>query len=317
MEKAVEAAGEVFDVLQGVVDVFGGGDGVEDEEEEGDDVAKWRASTTTGRLTQSTQVASTTASDGTSNATATANYLLSYNNETYTFPSDPRLMSKEIVAEMADDTTTSFSPSLKAYQNLFTPSEYRMHLEDPICFYANIESMYLEAFSSWSSSSPNSIPSSSIKIGAGATSASPTPTTQPLIQRRQSPTDETPISPSRNPPQQAAASISFLWATELPNQLWSAHFASPAVASDGGNGESEVTATATSTTSCSGLNGGQGPVTGYRELKYRETSGGAETTPAAVVENSGARVGGKRGFEGGLMAGIVVVVAAAAGALVL
>lgn len=312
----MEAAGEVFDILQGVVDVFGGGYGGEDGEEEGDDVAKWRASTTTtARLAQSTQGAS---SDGTSNATTTANYLLSYNNETYTFPSDPRLMGKDIVAEMADDITTkSSSPRLKAYQDLFTPSEYRMYLEDPICFYANIESMYLEAFSSWSSSRPSSIPSSSIKTGAGATSASPTPTTQPLIQRRQSPTDETPTPPSQNPPQQAAASISSLWATELPNQLWSAHFASPASASDGSNGESEVTATATSTTSCSGLNGGQGPVTGYRELKYRETSGGAETTLAAVVENSVARVGGKRWFEGGLIGGIVVVVAAAAGALVL
>jgi hypothetical protein len=304
VEKAVEAAGLVFDLLQNVVSLFG------DDGDDGDDDDKnWRAPKTTGlpQAIKPTQVAST--SDGATNATA--NYILSQNNETYTFLSDPRLMSKDVVVGMANANTST--PRLQPDRSLFTPSEYRMYLDDPICFYANIEGIYLEAFSS-------------SKTGASTASTTPTPTRS--LQRHQSQADESsssssstscfvmgpnaicpggPGSPEWTSSQ--AASVSSLWATELPDQLWSAHFATPATASD------EVTATATSTTSCSGLNGRQGPVTQYRELKYRETSGsdGAEITSTNEVTGGAGRIGGKCGFAYGLVGAAV----AAFGLLVL
>jgi hypothetical protein len=283
--RAVEAAGLVFDSLQNVVSLVGDGD---DDDDDDDDVANnWRASTTTGlpQALKPTQVAST--SDGATNATA--NYILSQNNETYTFLSDPRLMSKDVVVELANANASS--PRLKPNQNLFTPSEYRMYLNDPICFYANIESMYLEAFSS-----------SSTQV-----SASTTPTPTQSLQRRQSAADSSssPGGPgSPEPTSSQAASVSSLWATELPDQLWSAHFATPATASD------EATATATSTTSCSGLNGREGPVTQYRELKFRETSGsdGAQTTSTNEVTSGAVKTGGKCGFGHGLVGTVVAAV---------
>jgi hypothetical protein len=295
--RAVEAAGQVFDLLQNVVSLFGDGDDVGDDDND-DDTAKWRASTTGPPLAlKPTQTASASSSSSASSNATAANYILSQNNETYTFLSDPRLMSKNVVAEMAN---SSFS-RLKSDQDLFTSSEYRMFLEDPICFYANIESMYLEAFSSSST---------------GASASTTTPAPAQSLQHRQSSADEAsesstscfvmgpnaaicsggPGSPEWTSSQ--AASISSLWATELPDQLWSAHFATPATASD------EVTATATSTTSCSGLNGREGPVTKYRELKMRETSVAA-TTPTNESTSGAARVGGKCGFAYGLVGAVV------------
>lgn len=302
VEKAVEAAGLVFDLLQNVVSLFGddGDDGDDDDE-------NWRAPTTTGlpQALKPTQVAST--SDGATNATA--NYILSQDNETYTFLSDPRLMSKDVVVGMANANTST--PRLQPDRSFFTSSEYRMYLDDPICFYANIEGMYLEAFSS----------------SETGVSASTTPTLTRSLQRRQSQADESsssrttscfvmgpnaicpggPGSPEWTSSQ--AVSVSSLWATELPDQLWSAHFATPATASD------EVTATATSMTSCSGLNGREGPVTQYRELRFRDTSGGggAETTSTNEVTGGAGRIGGKCGFAYGLVGAAV----AAFGLLVL
>jgi hypothetical protein len=288
--KAVEAASLVFD-LQNVVSLSGG----DDDDDDDDDIAKnWRTSTTTG-LSQTTRAASTSGS-------ATANYTLSQNNETYAFLSDPRLMSRDVVAELASANTSA--PRLLSNRKLFTPSEYRMYLDDPICFYANIESMYLEAFSSSSTGS------------FAVSTTNPTPT-QSLLQRRQSSADEAaestscfvmgpqricsggPGSPEWTSSQ--AASISSLWATELPDQLWSAHFATPTTASD------EVTATATSTTSCSGLNGREGPVTKYRELKFRETSVAA-TTSTNESTGGAARTGEKCGFAYELVGAVVAAV---------
>ena len=297
--KAVEAAGQVFDLLQNVVSLFGDSDDDDDDDDNNDDTAKWRASTTGPPLAlKPTQTASASSSSSTSSNATAANYILSQNNETYTFLSDPRLMSKDVVAEMASANTSA--PRLSSNQDLFTSSEYRMFLEDPICFYANIESMYLEAFSS----------------STTGVSASTTPTPTQSLQRRQSSADEAsesstscfvmgpnaaicsggPGSPEWTSSQ--AASVSSLWATELPDQLWSAHFATPATASD------EVTATATSTTSCSGLNGREGPVTKYRELKMRETSI-AVTTPTNESTSGAARAGGKCGFAYGLVGAVV------------
>jgi hypothetical protein len=295
VEEAVEAAGLVFDLLQNVVSLFG-----DDGDDDDDDDKNWRASTTgLPQALKPTQVAST--SDGATNATA--NYILSQNNETYTFLSDPRLMSKDVVVELANANTSS--PRLSPNQNLFTPSEYRMYLDDPICFYANIESMYLEAFSS----------------STTGASASTTPTPTQSLQRRQSQADESsssstscfvmgsnaicpdgPGSPEWTSSQ--SASVSSLWATELPDQLWSAHFATPATTSGG------VTATVTSTTSCSGLNGREGAVTQYRELKFRETSGsdGAETTSTNEVTSGAVKTGGKCGFAFGLVGAAVAAV---------
>ena len=291
-EKAMEAAGMVFDLLQNVVDVVGGGGDDDDDDDadsnnDDDDLAKWRASTTT---TNPSQAIKPTQAASSSNTTTAANYILSQNNETYTFPSDPRLMSYNVVASMSN----SSYPRLKSEQDLFTPSEYRMYLNDPICFYANIESMYLDAFSS---SSPSGISSgSSTGIGTSTESAT-TPTPTQILQRRQgrisdalnnaqngmcSDIDGSPSACSSLPEWTSSqlASVSSLWARELPDQLWSAHFATPATASG-----DDVTATATSTTSCSGLNGGEGPVTKYRELKMRETSGGSESGTATLAAN--------------------------------
>lgn len=288
----MEAAGLVFDLLQNVASI------VSDSNNDNEDDTKWTPSTTSlPPGIKPTQVAST--SDGASNVTA--NYILSQNNETYTFFSDPRLMSLNVVSEMSN---SSFS-RLKTEQDLFTSAEYRMFLDDPICFYANIESMYLDAFSSSSSSSTEE-------------DATTTPTQS--LQDRQLHVDESddsddvtmcsnvygpnvPCSSKSDTPESTSAksaSIASLWATELPDQLWSAHFATPASSSD------DVTATATSTTSCSGLNGGEGPVTQYRELKTRETSSGSDSTAtlaANQVESGAARTR----FACGLV-GVVVAV---------
>lgn len=294
--KAVEAAELVFDLLQNVVSLSENND--DDNDNDNDEIAKnWRTSTSS--LPRPTRAAST--GDG-----ATANYTLSQNNETYTFLSDPRLMSKDVVAELASANTSA--PRLLPNQKLFTSSEYRMYLDDPICFYANIESMYLEAFSRSSSSTGSS----------AMPSTTPTPIPTQSLPRRQSSADEAaestscfvmgsqricsggPGSPEWTSSQ--AASISSLWATELPDQLWSAHFATPAAASD-----EEVTATATSTTSCSGLNGREGPVTKYRELKFRETSVAA-TTATNESTSGAARTGEKCGFAYGLVGAIFAAV---------
>ena len=276
----MEAAGEVFDVLQDVIDLAGGGD--EDDE---DDTGNRQSTATLPSSTRPTRVASM--SDGASNSTA--NYIISQNNATYTFYLDPRLMSKDVVAEMA---SSSFN-RLSTYQDLFTEREYAMFLKDPICFYANIESMYLNA-------------SSSVVAAASTTTPSPTQS----LERRQSTDDENtscvnigirevctavPGSPQWTSSQ--ASEISLLWASALPDQLWSAHFAMPTAAS------AEVTATATSTTSCVGLDGGDGPVTRYRELQTRsmdaeEISGagdggnGAATTPANESVSAGVKIVG-------------------------
>ena len=284
IEKAVGVAGEVFDALQDVVDLAGSGS---DDSDDDDDTGKWQSTRTLPPSTRPTRVAST--SDGATNSTA--NYIISQNNVTYTFFSDPRLMSKDVVAEMAD---SSFN-RLSLYQDLFTAQEYDMFLKDPICFYANIESMYLNA-------------SSSV-----AAQASVTPSPTQSLERRQTTDGEgtscedlgipgvsqvctaVPGSPQWTSSQ--ASEISSLWASQLPDQLWSAHFATPTAASG------EVTATATSTTSCVGLDGGDGPVTRYRELKIRgveteETSGagnggnGAAITPANESVSAGVKIGG-------------------------
>lgn len=238
IEKSVEAAGEVFDVLQNVIDLASGGG-------DDDDTEKWQPTNTLPSSIRPTQVAST--SDGASNSTA--NYILSQNNVTYTFLSDPRLMSMDVVARIAD---SSFN-RLSSYQDFFTEQEYSMFLDDPICFYANIESMYLNA-------------SSTV---VADTSITPSPTQS--LARRQS-TDDANTScvdlglpgisavcsaASGSPEWTSSQSseLSSLWASELPDQLWSAHFATPTATSG------EVTATETSTTSCAGLDGGEGPVT--------------------------------------------------------
>jgi hypothetical protein len=266
IEKAVEVVEHVFDVLQNVIDLAGGNDD--------DDTEKWQPTSTLAQSLEPTQVSST--SDGALNSTA--NYIINQDNVTYTFFADPRLMSKDVVAEMAN----SSSNRLSSYQDLFTQQEYSMFLDDPICFYANIENMYLNA-------------SSSVVAAASIT---PSPTQS--LERRQSTDDENiscedPGIPGVGPictavpgsPQwtsSQASEISYLWASQMPDLLWSAHFATPTAASG------EVTATATSTTSCVGLDGGEGPVTRYRELQVRsmnaeETSGtadggnGAATTP--------------------------------------
>ena len=281
IEKAVEAIGEVYDVLSNVIDLAGGDD------DDDHDTEKWQPTNTLPPSIKPTKVAST--SDGATNSTA--NYIISQNNVTYTFFSDPRLMSKDVVAEMAN---SSFN-RLSLYQDLFTAQEYDMFLKDPVCFYANIESLYLNASSS------------------AVAQASVTPSPTQSLERRQSTDDEStscvdigvagispvctavPGSPQWTSSQ--ASEISSLWASALPDQLWSAHFATPTAA----NGD--VTATATSTTSCVGLDGGEGPVTRYRELKIRgadaeETSGAgdggnaAAVTPADESVSAGVKIGG-------------------------
>jgi len=294
IENAVEVAGEVFNTLQDVIGLATGGDDDDDD----DDNQKWRPTNTLSPGIKPTTVAST--SDGASNSTA--NYILTQNNVTYTFLSDPRLMSSDIVAEMADSNFNRLS----SYQDLFTAREYDMFLNDPICFYANIESMYLNA-------------SSSVVAEASIT---PSPTQS--LARRQSDDSENiscqdvgiagidpvctavPGSPQWTSSQ--ASEISSLWASDLPEQLWSAHFATPTAASG------DVTATATSTTSCIGLDSGEGPVTRYRELKIREQSsataggsdGDAATTPVGESVSAGYKIGG-----GSLLAGVIGGAAAA------
>lgn len=287
IEKAIESVGEVFNLLSDIADLAGGGD--DDDDDNGDD-NKWRTpSSTIPRPIKPTQVAST--SDGATNTTA--NFLVSQNNVTYTFLSDPRLLSKDVVDEMVGP---SFN-RLKLYKDLFTGKEYSMFLKDPICFYANIENMYLNAS----------------KSAEAAASITPSPAQSP--QRRQSPDDEAgentscvdvgiagidpvctavPGSPEWTSSQ--ASEISSLWAYELPDQLFSAHFATPTAISG------DVTATATSTTSCAGLDGGDGPKTRYRELKLRgmdaeatsgtTNDGGSSTTPVSESVSTGVKLDG-------------------------
>jgi hypothetical protein len=275
IEKAVDALLQLNDLLQNVMDLVGGNDDDDDNSE------KWQPASTMPQSLKPTQVAST--SDGALNSTA--NYILSQNNVTYTFFSDPRLMSKDVVAEMANPSPLN---RLSPYQDLLTAQEYDMFLNDPICFYANIEGMYLNA-------------SSSVVAQASIT---PSPTQS--LQRRQFPPEEStscedvgiagvssvctaaPGSPQWTSSQ--ASEISSLWADQLPDQLWSAHFATPTAVSG------EVTATATSTTSCLGLDGGDGPVTKYRELQTRTSesadgSDGAATTSVSESVSTGVKNG--------------------------
>jgi hypothetical protein len=275
IKKAVEAVHDVFDFLQDVMSL------AEPDNDE-DDTDTWQPTSTLPASIRPTQVANTT--DGASNSTV--NYILTQNNVTYTFLSDPRLMSRDVVAEMA-------SYRLSAYQELFTQQEYSMLEVDPICFYANIESIYLNASSS--------------EVADASITASPTQS----LGRRQSTDDEntscedvsipgvspvcTAVSDSSQWTSSHASDISSLWAYELPDQLRSAHFATPTAVSG------EVTATATSTTSCVGLDGGEGPVTRYRELKTRDVaSGTASAGPIGESVSAGIRVGG-----GSLLACIV------------
>jgi hypothetical protein len=278
IKKAVESVYDVFDFLQNVISLAE----PDDDDDDNDDTHKWQPTGTLPASIRPTQVANTT--DGASNSTV--NYILTQNNVTYTFLSDPRLMSRDVVAEMA-------SYRLSAYQELFTQQEYSMLEVDPICFYANIESIYLNASSS--------------EVADASITASPTQS----LGRRQSTDDEntscedvsipgvspvcTAVSDSSQWTSSHASDISSLWAYELPDQLRSAHFATPTAVSG------EVTATATSTTSCVGLDGGEGPVTRYRELKTRDVaSGTASAGPIGESVSAGIRVGG-----GSLLACIV------------
>jgi hypothetical protein len=276
IKKAVESVYDVFDFLQNVISL------AEPDDDDDDDTDKWQPTGTLPASIRPTQVANTT--DGASNSTV--NYILTQNNVTYTFLSDPRLMSKDVVAELA-------SYRLSAYQELFTQQEYSMLKVDPICFYANIESIYLNASSS--------------EVADASITASPTQS----LGRRQSTDDEnttcedvgipgvspvcTTASDSSQWTSSHASDISSLWAYELPDQLRSAHFATPTAASG------EITATATSTTSCVGLDGGEGPVTRYRELKTRDVES-ATASGGSIGESvsAGIRIGG-----GSLLACIV------------
>jgi len=277
IEKAVEAIGQVYDVLSNVIDLAGGND---DEE---DDTEKWQPTNTLPSSIKPTQVAST--SDGATNSTA--NYIISQNNVTYTFFSDPRLMSKDVVAEMAD----SSSNRLSSYRDLFTQGEYSMFLNDPICFYANIESMYLNASSS-AEAEPSTTPSPTQSLARRQSSDGESTSCEDLgIAGVSQVCTAVPGSPQWTSSQ--ASEISSLWAYQLPDQLWSAHFATPTAASG------EVTATATSTTSCPAFDGREGVVTRYRELQIRsmdagETSGsdGAAITPANESVSAGVKIGG-------------------------
>lgn len=276
IEKALEKAGDVFDLLQDVVDLASGG-GSSSPSSSGD-TSKWEPTSTLSQRARPTSVGST--SDGASNATA--KYFITQNNVTHTFLSDPRLMSIDVANEMAD---RSFN-RLSQYEDLLTADEYSMFVDNPICFYANIESMYLSA-------------SSSIAAASATITASPTQT----LDRRQlypSPSDDgatscsdihiggfqecSAVSGSPEWSSSQSSSISMLWASVLPDQISSAHFATPTAVS--GN----VTATATSITTCAGLDGGEGPTTAYRELKTSDSSdGGASVTTMPESTSAGVR----------------------------
>lgn len=282
IEKALEVAGDVFDLLQDVVDLATSGGGSDDSSSTSAShiTNKWQPTSTLSQRVKPTSVGST--SDGASNATA--NYVITQNNATYTFLSDPRLMSKDVVAEMAD----GYLNRLSSYQDLFTSQEYSMFVNDPICFYANIESMYLSASSS-----------------IAAASATITSSSTQSLDRRQiypSPTDDgatsctdvhiggdfqvcSAVAGSPEWSSSQGSSITALWATDLPDQLWSAHFATPTAVSG------DVTATATSITTCAGLDGGEGPTTAYRELKTSDSSdGGASVTTLPESTSAGVRL---------------------------
>lgn len=126
IDKALESVEQVFDLLSNIVDLAGG-----DDEDEDD------SSSSTPPFPKPIQVSSI--SDGATNSTA--NYILNQNNVTYTFTSDPRLISLDVVAEMSGPTPNRLS----FQQDLFTAEEYGMFVDSPVCFYANIEQMYSQA----------------------------------------------------------------------------------------------------------------------------------------------------------------------------
>lgn len=287
IDKALESIEDVFDLLGDIVDLIGGDD--DDDEADEDEPS-------TPRPPKPTQVSST--SDGATNSTA--NYILSQNNVTYTFFSDPRLISQDVVAEMSGP----FPNRLSFQEDLFTAEEYSLFVNSPVCFYANIERMYSSASAEAASASTLS------------TTAAPSATQSPSSSDEDNtscvdigvgPTVCTAIPGSPQWTSSQASEISSLWAYQLPDQLWSAHFATPTAVSG------EVTATATSTTSCPAFDGGEGgPVTSYRELKVRggdntetETSGGdgAVETSTEVANAAGKMSGGMR--SGWWLVGIV------------
>lgn len=292
LETAIEAAHQVFDLLSQVIDLTSGDDDDNDQSR-----SPYGPTAVHPSDIRPTQVAST--SDGATNTTAS--YLLTQNNVTYTFASDPRLLSKDVVIEMA-----ASSPNRLSFQrDLLTAPEYQMFLDDPICFYANVERLYLNASSS-----------SSISLTSQSTTTSPT-----QLARRQ--TDcASPGVPGIDPVCTAAAgspewsssqasSISLLWASQLPDQLWSAHFATPTAVSG------EVTATVTSTTSCGGLDGGEGVVTRVRVLKTRAGDGDEmEGEGGGDARETGMGVGESVSAGGGMkVSGWIVLVSVMAGFL--
>lgn len=191
-----------------------------------------------------------------------SNSTASGGNGTYNAAYNLGLPSIDMAKELATQGTLS---DWSAY---FTRNEYDMYKSDPLCFYANVESMYSSASASAAASQTSS--------GSAATiSSAPS---KRALQLRQSEANETcsevagglttictPIAGSPQYSSDFSSRVSLLYVTALPDDLYSVHFGTPTSTGD-------VTATAVSSTICTGLDGGAGATTSYMQLKVREAS---------------------------------------------
>ncbi|KAK4545110.1 hypothetical protein LTR36_003661 [Oleoguttula mirabilis] len=221
-------------------------------------------STPTTTLISVTAFATSTTSmapSSTSNATAPNG------NGTYNAAYDLSLPSIDMAKELASQGSLSY------WSDFLTSNEYGMYKNDPLCFYANIESMYSSASASATASTTTSGSASTITSAPSKRS----------VQARQEANETCSefvqgisvcsyISGSPQWSSSISDEVEELYGTALPDHLYSVHFATPST-------PAHVTATVVSSTSCPGLNGGAGAMTSYRELKVSQTS--ASSTVAA------------------------------------
>ena len=247
LEKILDAAKDILEQIQDAVS----------------DALNQAATTTVWSITPASTATSSMPSSTSSLAPAN-------NTDVYYAASDLSLPSIDVARELASQS------SLRFWSELLTNGEYDMYQNDPVCFYANMESMY----SSAASSSASAASTASGETAATITSAPGKRSVSPRQDDVNQTCSEfvpgismcTPISGSPQWTSSLSTGIETLYGTALPDHLYSVHFATPSVSG-------QVTATVVSSTSCVGLNGGPGATTSYRELKVSQLSASTTTMP--------------------------------------
>ena len=141
-----------------------------------------------------------------------------------------------------------------------TPAEFTMYQQNPLCYFANIEEMYGQAFidqpSDQTAQRKRTVDAPQAKI-------------------------DTPAADAAKRDVDEGSKYAYLFETVFPWHIWKLHMAEPSVTGS-------ATAVVVSTTSCAGLdgiNGGTGVVTSFRQLEVVQTTPPTPinaATPSAV-----------------------------------